>query len=168
MTTLLRRLLLAGFATVLLSTAASAQGRSAKAQGNRPSLGPQAGFATNDLDFFIGAQFAYPVANRVDIYPSFDFYFPGNNVDVFALSGDARYWPKLNMRNPGLYVGAGLNYTHTKVSFLGVSASSDDVGLDLLGGWEFKAVKIHPFAQIKVVIGDADRVEFGGGINFRL
>ena len=168
------RLLLAVLATTFLTTPAFAQKRAAPAasagfaQGNRPEVGPQLGFATNDLDFFLGAQFSYPIANRFDIYPSFDYYFPGNSVHVWTLNGDVRYWPKINVRNAGLYAGAGLNYTHSSVSVLGISASSSDAGLGLFGGWEFKASNIHPFGQIKVVIGNADRVEFGGGVNFRL
>jgi opacity protein-like surface antigen len=170
-TVFLRRMMLAVVATVLVSSAAAAQaGR--KEQGDRPLLGPHAEFATNDLDFGIGAQFSYPVANRFDIYPTFDYYFPGNSVHVWTLDGTVRYWPKLNMKNPGLYVGAGLNFTHTSVNttVLGVkvSGSSDDVGLGLVGGWVFKQVSLLPFGQIRIVIGDADRVEFGGGINFKL
>jgi hypothetical protein len=163
------RLLLAVLATTLLSTPAFAQRRTAtmgKAQGDRPEVGPQAGFATNDLDFFIGAQFSYPIANRFDIYPSFDYYFPGNSVHVWTLNGDVRYWPKLNLRDSGLYAGAGLNYTHTSVS--NIPGSSSDAGLGLFGGWEFRSSNLHPFGQLKIVIGNADRVEFGGGVNFRL
>jgi hypothetical protein len=164
------RLLLAALAIALFSTPAVAQLRrdpvrvSGKAQGDRPELGPQAGFATNNLDFFIGAQFAYPVANRFDFYPSFDYYFADGPGTIWALNADIRWWPKINVRNPGLYAGGGLNYSH--FSFSGFSNS--EVGLGLLGGWEFKASNVHPFGQIKIVIGDADRVEFGGGINFRL
>lgn len=166
---LTRRLCLTAVAFLLLSTAATAQRRT-MSQGSRPLLGPQAGFATNDFDAFIGAQFAYPVANQFDIYPSFDIFFPGNNVTAWALNADVRYWPKLNMANPGLYVGAGLDYTHASVD-LGApfgSVSSSDVGLGLLGGWDFKTSTIRPFVQLRVVIGDADRLEFGGGINFKL
>ena len=132
-------------------------------------LGPHAGFATNDLDFFIGAQFALPVADRFDIYPTFDLYFPGNDLTVWSLDGAVRYWPKLNMRNSGLYLGAGLNLTHVSFNPPGPgSASSTDAGLSLLSGWDFKTTSIRPFAQVRIVIGDDDRVEFGGGINFKL
>lgn len=138
-------------------------------------LGPQLGFATNNLDFFIGAQFSYPVANQFDIYPSFDYYFPSNNygafgvsVTVWALNLEGRYWPKLNTPNSGLYVGGGLNYTHVSVSAGGIGGSSSDAGLGLLGGWDFKAVSWRPFAQLHIVLGNADRIEFGGGVNFKL
>jgi len=159
---LTQRLLLVALASLLLSTAAVAQRK-------QMLLGPQVGFATNDFDFFLGAQFSYPVAPQFDIYPSFDLYFPGNNVTAWALNGDVRYWPKLNMADAGLYVGAGLNYTHVSVD-LGPfgSASANEVGLGLLGGWDFKAVSWRPFAQLRIVIGDADRIELGGGVNFKL
>ena len=167
-----RRLVLVALASVLLTTAASAQRNS---QGDRPLLGPQFGFATNSLDAFIGAQFSYPVANQFDIYPSFQYYFPSNSYSalgvsftVLDLNFEGRYWPKLNTANSGLYVGGGLNWTHASASVGGVSASSSDVGLGLLGGWDFKAVSWRPFAQLHIVIGNANRIEFGGGVNFKL
>lgn len=173
MRALTRTLFLAALATVLVSTAGSAQARSQTfAQGRNKLLGPRAGFATNSLDFFIGAQFALPVANRIDIYPSFDYYFPGNSVKVWSLDGTMRYWPRLNMQNSGLYVGGGLNISHVSVDvntpFGNFSGSSTEAGLSLLSGWDFKAVKPRPFVQVRLVIGNADRLDFGGGINFRL
>ncbi|HWA58416.1 MAG TPA: hypothetical protein VG692_14240 [Gemmatimonadales bacterium] len=167
MTVLIRRLMLAAVATALTTTAAAAQAK--KEQGDKILVGPHAEFATNDLDFGIGAHLSYPIVNRIDILPTFDYYFPGNSVHVWTLDGSVRYWPKLNMKNPGLYAGAGLNYTHTSFNPPGPGSVSDgSVGLSLTGGWMFKQVSVLPFGQIRVVIGDADRVEFGGGINFKL
>jgi hypothetical protein len=157
-------------ATLALSSAAAAQVKATGfAQSNQAELGPQIGYGSNSTKFFIGAQFAYPIVNRLDIYPQFQYYFPGNSVHIWSLSGNVRYWPKLNIANSGLYAGGGLDYTHTSVSVAGISASNSDVGLSLLGGWQFYTKsKMFPFAQVRVVIGDADRVEFGGGINFRI
>jgi hypothetical protein len=167
---LIRRLLLAAVATALTASVATAQAR--KEQGSGLLLGPHAEFATNDYDFGIGAQLSAPVANRIDIMPTFDFYFPGNNVTAWSVDGTVRYWPKINVKNPGLYVGAGLNITHVSVDIPAIlgggSASDTQAGLSLTGGWMFRQVKLLPFGQIRVVIGDADRVEFGGGINFKL
>ena len=168
MSVLIRRLLLAAVATVLTTSVAAAQaGR--KEQGDRPLIGPHVEFATNDLDLGIGAQFSYPIANRIDIYPTFDYYFPGNDLTAFSIDGAVRYWPKLNMKNPGLYAGAGLNWSHVSFNPPGPgSASNSEIGLSLVGGWMFKQVSWLPFGQIRVVIGNADRVEFGGGVNFKL
>lgn len=156
-----RWLVLAALATLSLCTIASAQGRSqAFAQGNGLLLGPQIGLSTNSYDFFIGAQFAYPIVDRFDIYPSFQYYFPGGGVHPWTLDGSVRYWPKLNIKDSGLYAGAGLNMTH--------ASGSTDAGLSLFGGWQFKTSNILPFAQVRFIIGNADRVDFGGGVNFRL
>ena len=160
-------------ALTLLATTADAQRRAARVtprpSSQRPMIGPQGGFATNDYDAFIGAQVSYTVAKQVDIYPSFDIYFPGNNVTAWAINGDVRYWPKLNMPHPGLYVGGGLNITHVSVDLGALGSTSDTkAGLGLLGGWQFHTSSLLPFAQLKIVIGDADRVEFGGGLNFKL
>lgn len=168
MNQLTRRLTLAVLVSLLAVSTASAQRRAAMSQGDRPMIGPQLGFATNSLDFFLGGQFSLPVANQFDFYPSFDIFFPGNSVTVWGVNAEGRYWPKLNMVNAGLYVGGGLSITHTSVSVLGVSASSTDAGLGLLGGWDFKAVTWRPFLQLHIVVGNADRVEFGGGVNFKL
>ena len=157
MRSLTHRLLLVALASLLLSTTAVAQRK-------EMLLGPQIGLATNSYDLFLGAQFSYPVAPQFDFYPSFDIYFPGNNVTVWALNGELRYWPRLNTPNAGLYVGGGLNYTHFSVS----GSSNSEVGLGLLGGWDFKAVSWRPFVQLRIVVGNADRVEFAGGVNFKL
>jgi hypothetical protein len=166
-----RALLLSAVAFLALTSAASAQRKAAGfAQGNRPVAGIQAGYGTSDTKFFIGAQLAYPVMNRLDAYPSFQYYFPGNNVHFWSVDAAVRYWPKLNMKDAGLYAGGGLNIAHTSVDFGGLgSGSSTDVGLTLLSGWQFKtSSSLLPFGQIRVVIGDADHFDFGGGINFRL
>lgn len=167
-----RTVLVAALAVTLCASVLSAQSKGGFAQGSDPKIGPEIGVGTNSLDFMVGADFAYPVANRFDIYPSFQYYFPGNSVHVWTLEGAVRYWPKLNIKNSGLYAGAGLNYTHSSASVttpLGTfSSSSSDAGLSLFGGWEFKMQNFFPFGQIRVVVGNADRVDFMGGVNFRL
>lgn len=169
MNQLSRHAVLVAFVGLTLASTAAAQKEGS-------SLGPQLGVATNSLGFFIGAQFSHPVAKQIDIYPSFQYYFPGNayggfggvNVTVWSLNAEGRYWPKLNTANSGLYVGGGINLTHVGVSVGGIGGSTTDAGLGLLGGWDFKAVSWRPFAQVHIVIGNADRIEFGGGINFKL
>ncbi|MEO8140217.1 MAG: hypothetical protein ABI742_11250 [Gemmatimonadota bacterium] len=162
-----RVLFLAAAATVALTSAATAQKRAPGfAQGDRPELGAQIGYGTNHTKFFIGTQFAYPVMNRLDFYPSFQYYFPGNSVHFWTVDAAVRYWPKLNVKDSGLYAGGGLDIAHTSVTNFG---SSTDVGLTLLSGWQFKTTSnLLPFGQIRVVIGTADHIDFGGGVNFRL
>jgi len=172
---LARRATLLTALAVLLQTSAGSAQMHAKgfAQGERPSVGPQIGFGTNSTKFFIGGQFAYPVRDRWDLYPTFQYYFPGHSLHLWSLDGTVRYWPKLNVEDSGLYVGGGLNISHSSVKVntgLGsVSGSSTDAGLSLLSGWQFKAsTSFVPFAQIRVVLANGSRVDFGGGINFSL
>ncbi len=163
-----RTALIAVIATLALSPRAFAQQKATGvAQINRAEIGPQIGYGSNSVKFFIGAQFAYPIVNRLDIYPSFQYYFPGQGLHIWSLGGNLRYWPKLNIANSGLYFGGGVDVTHSSVS--GFDASATNVGLGLLSGWQFYTKsKVFPFAQVRVVLGNADRVEFGGGLNFRL
>lgn len=152
----------------VLSTSAVAQ-QGSYSQGNRPLVGPQIGVGSNSFDLFIGGQFAYPVASQVDLYPSVQFYFPGNGVNAWGFNAAARWWPKLNIPNAGLYVGGGLNYTRASAGGFGFTASHSSAGLVLLGGWDFKAVKGRPFGELRAIVaGDYNRLDFTGGINFPL
>ena len=160
------RLILAVLVTLLAASTASAQRRTAArapAQ-DGPMIGPHVGFPTNNFDFLVGGQVSVPVAPQFDIYPSFDFLFPGSGVTVWALNGEVRYWPKLAMPHPGLYVGGGVDITHVSVT----GASNTKAAPAILGGWDFKAVSWRPFVQLHIVFGTYDRVEFEGGVNFKL
>jgi len=160
-----RRLILAVLVSLLAASTASAQRRATASGQSGPMIGPQAGFPTNNLDFFVGGQVSIPLAPQWDFYPSFDIFFPGSGVSVWAINGEARYWPRLAMPNPGLYVGGGVDITHVSVSGFG---SDTKAGPAIVGGWDFKAVNWRPFLQIHIVFGTDDRVEFGGGVNFKL
>ncbi len=154
---------LAGF--VLTATAAAQRKTVAPQQSDRPLLGPQLGVGTDHFKLFIGGQFAYPVAKQFDVYPSLQIYFPGSGVSAWGLYATGRWWAPLSMPNAGLYVGGGLNYTHTSAAGFGHGSAA----LALLGGWDFKAVKVRPFAELRAVVGgDYDRIDIGGGINFKL
>lgn len=157
--------------TIVVSNAAAqrkaaAVSSSATAQSDRPLLGAKLGFATNDFDFFIGGDFSYKVAKDWDLYPSLSIYFP-SGASAWDLSADVRWWPHLNTPNSGLYTGGGLGFT--SVSCSGCNTETR-VGLDLLGGWQFKTSSgLLPFAELRAVIAsDVDRLEFVGGINFKL
>ena len=160
-----RRLIVAVLVSLLAASTASAQRRATASGQSGPMIGPQAGFPTNNLDFFVGGQVSIPLAPQWDFYPSFDIFFPGSGTSVWAINGEARYWPKLAMPNPGLYVGGGVDITHVSVSGFG---SDTKAGPAIVGGWDFKAVNWRPFLQIHIVFGTDDRVEFGGGVNFKL
>jgi hypothetical protein len=163
---LTRRWSLAVLVCLLSSTVAAAQRSSATMpQGDRPLLGPQVGIGGNHFDVFIGGQLAYPVARQFDLYPSVQIYFPGNGLHAWGFNAAGRWWPPLNIRNSGLYVGGGINYSRAS----GGGFSHSSTGLALLGGWDFKAVAARPFVELRAVVGgDYDRIDIAGGINFKL
>ena len=170
---LTRRLILAVLATLLSASAASAQHHGERfMQDNGPTIGPQAGFSTNNFSFYIGGQVSAPVASQFDFYPSFDIFFPGSGTTVWALNAEGRYWPKL----AGLYLGGGVGIsgvsggasTGTPRIHRPAGASNAAAAPAIVGGWEFRAVRWEPFLQIHIVFGAYDRVEFGGGLNWRL
>lgn len=161
MRSLIQRLSLVLLFGVCATTAAAGQGAGVP----RPVLGPHLGFATNNFDFLIGAQLSYQVAPRFDIYPSFEILFPNGPANAWGLNANVRYWPKLSMPNPGLYVGGGLGITHVSAGGFGDTRT----GLNLLGGWEFHTPTLRPFAELRAVLAsDVDRLEFVGGLNFSL
>lgn len=155
---LTRRLSLAVLVSLLMSVTAAAQSL-------RPSLGPQLGFASDNFDLFVGGQVSYQVAPRFDLYPSVIIYFPNGPLNAWGLNFNVRYWPRLSMPNPGLYVGGGLGYTH--ISAFGVGDSR--TGLNLLGGWEFHTPSLKPFVELRAILAsDVNRIEFAGGLNFKM
>lgn len=163
----LRLLLATLLLGVLLSSSMAAQ--KAYSQGSGALIGPQIGLGTNHFDLFIGGQVAFPVASQFDLYPSVQIYFPGNGVSAWGFNAAARWWPKLNIPNSGLYVGGGVNYARASAGGFGFNVSHSATGLMLLAGWDFKAVKLRPFGELRAVVtGDYNRLDFTGGINFKL
>jgi hypothetical protein len=70
----------------------------------------------------------------------------------------------------GLYVGAGLNYANYDVDCeicdaFDVDTGGSDIGLNLLGGWNFSGSK-GPFVQAKIVLGGGEQFVVTGGIRF--
>ena len=104
---------------------------------------------------------------------TFDYYFDAAGDDGFG-DFDATAWQingnaLMDIKSvPGLYVGAGVNYTTFSVDcdICGdFDASSSDVGLNLLGGWNFSGSK-GPFVQAKFGIGGGEQLVVTGGIRF--
>ena len=109
---------------------------------------------------------------------TFDYYVPGGGSDFGGFSADWNYWEingnaLMDIKSvPGLYVGAGVNYANTSWDFEGCGVfcelaedSASDIGLNILGGWNFSGSK-GPFAQAKFVIGGGEQLVVTGGIRF--
>ena len=149
----LRRLILCAAAVTALSSAAEAQ---------RPHIGGHLLYNFDVEDFGIGAQFSYPVARRLEIYPSFDYYFVGEG-SLWQLNGDLKY--KLREEHNWFYLGAGIAIA--RASFAG--ASNSDVGANLFGGWEtLIGQRVHPYLEGRVTLSDESSVQVAGGVNITI
>jgi len=112
---------------------------------------------------------------------TFDYFFTG---DVDGLGGDYthKFW-QLNGNAlydvksvAGLYVGAGVNYTNSEISFdddndvcdivdCDYDIGGDGVGLNILSGYKFSGGK-GPFVQARFSIGGSDQLYLTGGFRF--
>lgn len=147
-------------------------------------VGPRIGIDFGDLEeFFIGADGRiYSDALPVVINPSFDYYFISSGVDgvdvsAFAVDVNALYEFGVDNQAFTPYAGGGLGIVRFSSStesvetpfgdFGGVSASTTDVGLSLVGGAKFEAGNLQPFAQAKINVGgDFTLFNLMGGLLF--
>jgi opacity protein-like surface antigen len=101
---------------------------------------------------------------------TFDYYFPGNNLNYWELNGNLL----LDIKSVvGLYVGAGVNYA--KYSYdcgssivcdlIDTYADNSQVGLNALAGYSFGGAK-SPFVQAKIELGGGEQFVVTGGIRF--
>lgn len=146
-------------------------------------LGPRLGFDLGDLEeLFIGADARIASdALPVLINPSFDYYFVSSGVegvDVSAFTIDVNALYEFGVDNEAFtpYAGGGLGIVRFSSSVDdspfgggGISASTTDVGLNLVGGAKFETGNLQPFAQAKINVG-GDFTLFGlmGGLLFSL
>ena len=134
----------------------------AEGQTNRMHLGPQINYDFDIEEIGIGAQFGAPLANRLEFYPCFVWFFvdPGS---FWYLYADLKY--RVASSQPHwLYVGAGLNLS--RFSFEG--EGNTDAALNLLAGAESLRGRIHPFVEGRLVLGDGSRFQLAAGLNFTL
>ncbi len=140
--------------------------RDAQAQAFR--WGPELSLAT-ESDVGIGARLEFDIASSpLTVIGSFDYYFPGGNVDYFEFNGNLIYnfrvasAPKITP-----YAGGGLNIAHVSVERTDGSDISDtDPGLNLLGGVRFDAGSLTPFVEAKFTIEGGDQFVVTGGLLF--
>lgn len=145
-------------ALLLLSAAAG----SAQAQTSRLHLGPRISYQFDVDEVGLGAQFSAPIAHHLEFYPSFDYFFvdPGS---LWQLNADLKY--RLDGQNLNwVYVGTGLNIAHASVGGNG----DTQAGLNLFGGIESLKGRVHPFAELRVTVGDGSTGMIAGGLNFTL
>lgn len=127
----------------------------------RLHLGPHLSYNFDAEELGIGAQFSYPLARRLELYPSFDYYFVDNG-SLWTLSADLKY--RLLVDREWLYAGGGLNITRASVGGNG----NTDAGLNLLAGLETRLGRVHPYAEGRLTIGDGSMFQLAAGLNLTL
>lgn len=148
---------------LLLTSGLDAQRRTARGTATTPldpvRLGPHLGYNFDADALLLGVQATMPLTQRVELYPTFDYYFisPGT---LWALNADVKFRPPTRLG--ALYVGGGLNYLHVS------GASNGDLNLNLLGGWEFRRRPFVPYAEGRLILGNGSAFQVVGGFNFKL
>jgi hypothetical protein len=161
----MRRTFVVIVAGVLLAGSAQAQRRTARGAAWTPldpvRLGPHIGYNFDADALLLGAQLTMPLTPRIELYPTFDYYFvsPGT---LWGLNADVKFRPPTRLG--ALYVGGGLNYLHAS----GAGISNGDVNLNLLGGWEFRRRPRAPYAEARLILGNGSAFQVVGGFSFKL
>jgi len=151
----------AALATVLLAFAAASYG---EAQG-RSHLGAHVGINTDFEDFYLGAHGTFFLSRSLELYPSFDVYFPDDGTRL-GFNGDFKFLiPTKN--SFGFYAGPGLGILYRS---FGDDDQDDDtsVGLNLFGGVESRRGQVHPFLEVRTLVHDDTSFQLAFGLNFTL
>ncbi|MGH7539302.1 MAG: hypothetical protein ACREMF_11760 [Gemmatimonadales bacterium] len=160
MSAVMRRGIVAGAVGMVLAGALQAQRRSYVPL-EPARVGPHLGYHFDVDGLVLGVQATLPITQRVELYPSFDYYFvdPGS---LWALNADVKFRPPTQAG--ALYVGGGLNYLHASVA----GVSNSDVNLNLLGGWEVRRGPLVPYVEGKLILGNGSAFQLVGGISYKL
>ncbi len=134
----------------------------ASAQQMRPHIGVRGGGNFDYNDAVLGAHVLLPVAKWLDVYPSFDAYFPNTGTRL-GFNADLKYRIPTNT-SVGFYTGGGFNLLYRKIN----GVSDNDPGVNLLGGLETRQGWVHPFVEGRVLWHDNTSFQMMAGLNFTL
>ena len=145
--------------------------RSAVAQ-RAARFGANLDFGSNSLDFGIGGRVNFDMNEiakwkNIEGIASFDYFFPSGNVNYWELNANAAYRFSTSNGSVTPYAGAGLNLGHYSGSYSGTGGGSSRIGLNLLGGVQFKAAKrLTPFVEGRLVLRSGSYFVLSGGVYF--
>jgi hypothetical protein len=131
----------------------------AQAQTHSMHLGPRLSYQFDYEEFGIGAQFSVPISSHLEFYPSFDVFFT-NPSSLWSLNADVK-WRVAPASASWLYIGSGLN-------LLEYGGNGSDVGLNLFGGVESLKGRVHPFAELRLIVNENSTGQVSAGLNFTL
>jgi len=121
-----------------------------------PRYGAHLGYNFDADGLLLGAQVSWPVSPKIDIYPSFDYYFV-DPASLWALNFDLKYRPPT--RYGAWYLGGGLNLLHGN--------GGSDTNLNLFTGLEGRRGGTRPFVEARFIVGDGSSFQIVGGFSVR-
>lgn len=136
------------------------------------SFGVQGSYGTEIEAIGAGARvnYAIPGAEGFGLAGSFDYFFP-DGFDWWEINANGTYSFATEGGSVAPYAGAGLNYANVSVSGSSggttFSASSSEMGLNLLGGLQFGGGGgITPYVEGRYATTGAGQFVFTGGFLF--
>jgi hypothetical protein len=138
-----------------------------------PRLGLPVGNLSDGSSLFFGAEGRIGFSGLpVVANPSFDFYITdADNTTYFAVDLNALYEFSAGDMALVPYAGGGIGITRisfdSQTQIGGFSASTTEIGLNLIGGARFPLGSVEPFAQLNAAVG-AERVGITAGLLFGL
>lgn len=129
-----------------------------------------------DSDLGVGGRFEMNMTGAFKQEPfskavfvgSFDYYF----IDC-ATGVDCSYWEvnpgvviPVSAQNMKPYFGAGLNLARASASISGISSSSTETGINLIGGLRFALSGMSSFAEARLSLGGGDQLALSFGVLF--
>jgi opacity protein-like surface antigen len=147
---------------------------SAEAQRFGPSIS-----WSDDFDLGIGARMEYDLPNlftsegpfsRTFLIASFDYFFPDcASVDCSFWQLNGNFAVPITATNLNPYAGAGIGIARASVSFDGIgsaSSSNTEVGLNLLGGLQFRMGSLNAFSEAWLQLGGGEQFGLTFGLLF--
>lgn len=147
---------------VLGATLAGGLPAALHAQTARAHVGPHVSYHFDAEAIGIGAQLSVPIVPRVELYPSFSYFFvdPGS---LWALNADLKLRVSRSRNLDWLYFGAGLG-----IHRAGNGDADTELGVNLLAGAESLRGRIHPFGEARVTVADESWLVLAAGLNVTL
>ena len=101
----------------------------------------------------------------------FDYYFAEDPLTFFQISANALYYFGIDNEMFTPYAGAGLSINRISVDidtggFGAVDASSNEIGVNLIGGAVLEMPGLRPFAQLQYTTSDFDLGTITVGVLF--
>lgn len=132
----------------------------------------------DDTDFGIGGRLATSLrslipATPLEFHASFDYFFPddegtGADITYWEINTNVAWMIPVTRTSVAPYAGGGLNIAHFAIDITGFGSADDtEVGLNLLGGIQFRTrTRLRPFVEVRVELSGGEQFVLAGGLLF--